>query len=941
MNTLKLLFTASVAVALTFLSNAAELVQADSSVLTGTLPNGLTYYVKHNDFPEHHADFFIAQRVGSIQEEENQRGLAHFLEHMCFNGTKHFPGNSLISYMESIGVKFGANLNAYTSTDETVYNISNVPTGRRTALDSCFLVLSDWSHDLLLRGKDIDEERGVIEGEWRHRSSANNRMLEKALPTLYPGSKYGQRMPIGLMSVIKNFKHKELRNYYKKWYHPGNQCIIVVGDIDPSYAVNKIKELFGNIKSPKNAQPVTPIEVPDNETIIATVQTDVEQPSTSVRLLFKHDDLDQGLAGTTEWMRHDYLNYLCANMLSARFADLKQQPDAPFTHVGVADRNYLISKTRQAFQLTAVSKSNQAVNAMLWMAREVNRATRHGFTVGELRRARLNYEAALDKLYRERNRYSNTRYARDFVRAFLQGEPIPSIEDNCANMRRIMNQVSLDDVNAHLRSLISPTDRNVVLTTFAPEKDTEQVPREQQLIDAFHAGRAMMVEAYVDTLKASKLLLAEPQPGKIVAETDAPAFGARLWTLSNGIKVWVKKTSISPDEIVIAGAGPGGLSQNYSPKDAATLKAFGPLAGTLGFGEFTGNDLKKVLAGKDVKMRTFVSKTEEGFQGATSRRDLETAMQLLYLRLTSPQKDELAFKAYLENQRSSLVNRAADPKFEFADSIFAGVYNHHPLAGERLSKEEIEQTDIDRTLEIYKDRFADCGDFTVYLVGDFDEDSLRRVTERYIASLPSMGRNEQPRDIGFRLFKGQVTSNWSRAMQNPQDKVYYFWTGDCPYTLRTTLLAKVVSQVFKGIFLEEIREKRGWTYHVDTHCSVTANNNGNDAPVIFMPLNVTVTAGKAAETRQVIEQAMSAVVQNGITAEQLNKAKQYLRKVHLEDVEDNTYWMSMMRLYTQHGIDFDQDFISTLDAISTDDVRQFVRDHIDTGNRLILTMTAQ
>ncbi|MBR1803828.1 MAG: insulinase family protein [Muribaculaceae bacterium] len=589
---------------------AAQRVLNDPSVRTGTLPNGLTYYVKQNNYPEHHADFFIAQRVGSIQEEENQRGLAHFLEHMCFNGTKHFPGNSLISYMESIGVKFGANLNAYTSTDETVYNISNVPTGRRSALDSCFLVLSDWSHDLLLRGKDIDEERGVIEGEWRHRSAASNRMLEKALPTLYPGSKYGQRMPIGLMSVVKNFKHKELRDYYKRWYHPSNQCIIVVGDIDPDYAVGKITELFGKIKNPKNATPVVPTSVPDNETIIATVQTDVEQPSTSVRLLFKHGNLPPELAGTTEWLRRDYLNYLVGTMLSARFGDLKQLPDAPFTHVGAADRNYLISKTRKAFQLTAVSKSNQATATMQWMAREVNRATQYGFTQSELRRARLNYEAALDKLYRDRNRYSNTQYARDFVRAYLEGEPIPSIEDNCTIMRRIMSEVTLEDVNNHLRSLVSTSDHNVVLTAFAPEKAGELVPTTQELIDAFHAGRAQQVEAYVDTLKADRLLLAEPTPGKIVSEEDAPAFGAKLWTLSNGIKVWVKKTDISPDEIVIAGAGPGGLSQNYRPEDAASLKVFGALAGTLGFGQFTAGDLKKVLAGKDVKMRTFVSKTE-------------------------------------------------------------------------------------------------------------------------------------------------------------------------------------------------------------------------------------------------------------------------------------------------------------------------------------------
>ena len=927
--------------AIPIVNRAADRVADDPTVRHGVLPNGLTYFVKQNNYPEHHADFFIAQRVGSIQEEDSQRGLAHFLEHMCFNGTKHFPGNTLISYMESIGVKFGANLNAYTSTDETVYNISNVPTTRRSALDSCLLVLSDWSHGLLLKGKDIDQERGVIEGEWRHRTAANNRMLERALPELYPGNLYGYRMPIGTMQVVKNFKHKELRNYYKKWYHPGNQCIIVVGDVDPDWVVERIVALFGKLKQPNNAAPVVPVAVPDNEQIIATVQTDPEQTATSVRLLFKHDGLTAQQMATTDFFRNDYLTFLVTNMLSARFADLKQEAEAPFTHVGVADRKYILSKTRDALQFNAISKSGKAEMTMQWMAREVKRATEHGFTEGELRRARLTYQAALDKLTRERDKYANTRYARDFVRAYLQGEPIPSIDENNRIMQRIIGDVTLDEVNRHLRALVSDTDRNVVLMTFAPEKDDVTVPTRQELIDAYRQGRAQQVEAYVDTLRADRLLAVMPTPGKIVDEQDVPLFGARQWTLSNGMRVLVKKTDIKPGEMVIAGAGPGGLSQNYRPEDAPSFKGFAAIAATMGFGQFTASQLKKVLAGKDVTMRTFVSKTEEGFQGATTRRDLETAMQLLYLRLTSPQPDDRAFQAYLENQRSSLAGRAADPKFEFADSIFAGVWNHHPLGGERLSADEIERTSMDRVLQVYKDRFADVSDITAYVIGDFDEDSLRLMTERYLAALPGEGRIERPRDIGYRLFSGQVTRQWSRQMQNPQDKVYYFWTGDCPYNLRSTLLAKVCTQIFREIFRDEIREKRGWTYHVDTHCSVVADNNGQDRPVTFMPLNVTVTAGKAGQTRQVIEQVIAQVVSQGVTDEQLSKAKQYLRKVYHEDRDDNTYWMDIMRRYVKFGIDFDHDYIATLDALQTTDVQNFVRQHLDTGNRLTLVMTAQ
>ena len=705
--------------------------------------------------------------------------------------------------------------------------------------------------------------------------------------------------------------------------------------------VSRITALFGKVKKPKGAVPVTPVEVPDNEQIIATVQCDPEQPSTSVRLLFKHGGLTAEQMATTDFLRNDYLTYLVTHMLSARFADLKQEPDAPFTHVGVGDRQYILSKSRDALQFNAIGKSGMAEQAMQWMAREVKRATEHGFTEGELRRARLTYQAALDKLTRERDRYANTRYARDFVRAYLQGEPIPSIDENNRIMQRIIGEVTLDDVNAYLRSLVSATDRNVVLMTFAPDKPGVALPTRQSLIDAFHQGRAMQVEAYVDSLRADRLLTVMPTPGKIVAESDVPQFGARQWTLSNGMRVMVKKTDIKPGEMVIAGAGPGGLSQNYRPEDAPSFKAFAGIAATMGFGQFTASELKKVLAGKDVSMRTFVSKTEEGFQGATTRRDLETAMQLLYLRLTSPQKDERAFQAYLENQRSSLVNRAADPKFEFADSIFAGVWNHHPLGGERLSGAEIDRTSADRVLEVYKDRFADVSDITAYIIGDFDEDSLRLMTERYLAALPGGGRIEQPRDIGYRLFGGKVFNQWSRKMENAQDKVYYFWTGDCPHTLRNTLLAKVCTQIFREIFRDEIREKRGWTYHVDTHCSVTADNNGQDGPVIFMPLNVTVTAGKAAETRQVIEQVMTGVVEHGITAQQLDKAKQYLRKVYDEDRDDNTYWMDIMRRYTKFGIDFDRDYIGTLDSLTTDDVRNFVRQYVDTGNRLTLTMEAQ
>jgi len=925
-------------------ATAADVVPMDPTVRTGTLANGLTYYVKQNNYPEHHADFFIAQRVGSIQEEESQRGLAHFLEHMCFNGTKHFPGNSLIDYMEKNGVKFGANLNAYTSTDETVYNISNVPTGRQGLLDSCMLVLADWGHDLLLKGKDIDEERGVIEGEYRYRSGANYRLMEKSSADVYPGCLYGSRMPIGLMSVVKNFKHKELRNYYKKWYHPSNQCVIVVGDIDPDWAVAKIHELFGKVKNPKNAASVVKVEVPDNEQIISTVQTDSEQSMTSVRLLFKHDDLAPELMGTTAFLRDDYLKRVVCSMMTSRFNDLKQDPKAPFTHVGVTDRNYIISKTRNAFQLIAMSKEGQGDQTMQWLAREVNRASKYGFTDGELRRARLNYVSALDKLYRERDRYSNTTYARDFVRAYLEGEPLSTIEVYRDLMMKEIDGVTLDEVNRYFNTLVSPTDRNVVLMTYAPEKKGIIIPTRQSLIDSFHAGRDMAVEPYVDNVPEGTLLTTEPVAGSVVSVEPMQVFGAELWTLSNGMRAMVKKSTLKPDEMVIAGAGPGGLSQNYrGAEDGPTFKVFGNVANTMGYGQFSSNNLKKALAGKEASMRTFVSKTEEGFQGTATRADMETAFQLLYLKMTSPSKDEPAFNAYLENTRSRMANQMADPKFGFADSLFANVFNHHPLGGERLSKNEVGRVNLERVLEVYRDRFADLSDITLFIVGDFDTDSLKLMLGKYVASLPASvnGRMEHPRDIGYRLYDHHIDIRWTRKMENPQDKVYFFWTTQCEYNMRNSLLAKVTGQIFTSIFRQHLREDRGWTYHVDTHCSVVPDLNGDDAPVIFMPLNVTVTAGKADETRQLITDDVNDVATNGITQEQLDKVVKYLIKVNVEDQEDNTYWMSMMKYYNKFGIDFHTDYIKTLQGFTPEDIRQFVATYIAPATILNLTMIAK
>lgn len=535
--------------ALIFLAAGASKLNklpVDADVRIGTLPNGLTYYIRANETPANCADFFIAQRVGSVNEEENQRGLAHFLEHLCFNGTKHFPGNSLIEYLESIGVKFGANLNAYTSTDETVYNICDVPTTRQSSLDSCLLILRDWSHDLTLADADIDAERGVIKGEWRQRQgTAANRMLEKAAPVIYGNSLYGQRMPIGLMSVVENFPYNALRDYYKRWYYPENQCVIVVGNVNPDVIEAKIKELWADVERP--AFNVTPakVEVPDNDRIIATVQSDPEQVTPFVQIYLKHDNLPDSDVNTINELRRELARDLVVDMLAERLTDLETSTGTLMSNVGIGDRPFLLSRTRDALMVRAATSPGREAECVSAIAAELRRAARHGFTDVELQRAKLDERARLDRQFTARTKTTNTEYARTYVRHYLDGGALPSQEQYYKMMKGVLGQVGLEQVNDYVRSVVSPDCRNVVLVAYLPGNNDIALT-DAALADAYASVDEAALAPYV-VHDLDKPLLAEmPVAGKIVSEKADSLFGSTVWTLSNGIRVHLKKPTTIP-----------------------------------------------------------------------------------------------------------------------------------------------------------------------------------------------------------------------------------------------------------------------------------------------------------------------------------------------------------------------------------------------------------
>lgn len=922
-------------------AGAAKLNQlpVDADVRIGTLPNGLTYYIRNNATPANRADFFIAQRVGSVNEEENQRGLAHFLEHMCFNGTKHFPGNSLISYLESIGVKFGANLNAYTSTDETVYNICDVPTVRQSSLDSCLLILRDWSHDLTLADADIDAERGVIKGEWRQRQgTANNRMLEKAAPIVYGNSLYGRRMPIGLMSIVENFPYDDLRDYYRRWYYPENQCVIVTGDVDPDVIEAKIKELWADVERP--AFDVTPakVEVPGNKNIIATVQTDAEQVTPVVQIFIKHDNLPDSDVNTINELRRDLARDLVVDMLAERLTDLETSTGTLMSNVGIGDRQFLLSRTRDAMMVRAATSPGREAECVNALASELQRAALYGFTDVELQRAKLDERAALDKQFTTRAKTTNTQYARKYVRHYLDGGALPSQEQYYKMMKGVLGQVGLEQVNEYIRSVVKPDGENVVLLAYLPGNNGE-VLTDSRLAEAYSSVDMAALKPY-DVQNLDKPLLAEmPVAGSVVDEMSDKLFGSTVWTLSNGIRVHLLKTAYTPDRVIIAGYSPGGFSAGYDPALAPEYHLVNEVLAAGAYGGHTATELRRMTAGKDVRVDLTVDNMEERVSAVTSPADMETAMQMIYLKTTAPGRDDNAFNSIIENQRMKLSSQNSNPTFTMADSIHYYVYDRHPL-GAKLSLGDLGKVSYDRIIAMHRDRFGDMTDFDFYIIGDFDVDSVRPLVEQYMASLPAAGRREEPRDIGYHYIKGRERMSFTTPMETPQTIAYTFYNYPCEYNLPNVIKGHTFGSLMQSALLKDLREARGWTYSIKTHGGVGAGMNGNDPSNFIMPVYIRVAPENADSTFAIVaDTAESFADVANISDEELLKIKQYMLKSYRQNQDDNSYWLTVLHVYDKFGRDMHNGYEAIVESLTPADVASFVKEVMVPANRVQMSMS--
>lgn len=901
----------------------------DKAVHIGKLDNGLTYYIRQNSLPASRADFYIAQKVGSIQEDSTQRGLAHFLEHMCFNGTTHFPGNALKQYLERIGVKFGENLNAYTSVDETVYNISNVPTATPGAVDSCLLILHDWSNGLTLDPEEIEKERGVINEEWRTRMSATQRFQEKMLPAIFAGTKYATCFPIGTMDVVMNFKPQTLRDYYEKWYRPDLQGIFVVGDIDIDAVETKIKAIFADIPARPNAAKRIYYPVNDNKEPVVFIAQDKEQSDIQVIIFNKHEITPDDQKNNSDYLTRNYATGLICDMLNTRLEELVQTAQPPYIHAETYDDIFFVAKTKDAFTGVVVCKEDAVNTGILTLLREMERVRRFGFTPTEYDRARAGYLRDLESDFKERDKRKNKGYIDEYVRHFLDKEPIPGIENEYALISRMAPQIPVETLNGMMKSLM--TDTNQIVVILGPEKKGLKMPTEETVKNILNEIRTEKISPYADEISAEPLMSKPPKGGKIISKKKDELFGTTRLELSNGVKVIIKKTDFKTDEILMKGVSPGGSSL-FPDSEIINIKGL-EAARTGGLGNFSIVDLEKILAGKNATVSYEIDDKTEAINGDCSPKDLETMMQLTYLTFTAPRKDEDAFASYKSRIKSALLNQDMNPEAAFSDSINQALKMGHPRSI-RLKADMIDKLDYDKILSMYNDRYKDASDFTFIFVGNVNVKKMKPYITRYLGALPAINRKETFKDNKMEYRKGTYRNEFIRQQETAKASNFICFTGAYKYNLKNDILLDMTTQILDLVYTEKVREDEGGTYGV----YVGGNLAKYPQQIARLQIIFDTAPDKKEKLMKIIFRELENIVKAGPSETNLNKVKEYILKKHIEDLRENKYWVETIDEYLFTGMNREAHYEKLVKSITSGDIQGFAADLFKQKNKIEVNM---
>ncbi len=868
---------------------ASQVLPVDPQVLVGELDNGLRYFIRKNQKPENRAALRLAVNVGSVLEEEDQQGLAHFAEHMAFNGTEHFAKQELVDYLESIGMDFGPDLNAITSFDETVYMLT-VPTDNVAIVETAFQILEDWAHRVSYEPEEIDKERGVVIEEWRLGQGAQQRMFDQQVPILLKDSRYAERLPIGQKAVLDTFHHETLKNFYRTWYRPDLMGFVAVGDFDPAWIDSLVQVYFTRIPGVADPQERKVYPVPDHEETLFAIATDPEATYNSVNIYYKQDVRQQG---TVAAYRQSLIEDLYHLMFNKRLNELTRLPEPPFLY-GYSGRGRLL-RSREFFILGSSVQNNGFDAGLEALLTESARVRQFGFTRSELEREKKDVLRGMEQAYRERDKSQSGGFASEYVRHFLTGEPIPGIEKEYALYQELVPAIELGEVNA-LASEWTST-RNRVITVNAPEKEGLEVPDEEDLLAVFARVDQKEITPYEDAVSDEPLVAQVPEPAAIVERGEILEIGVIRWVLANGVRVFLKPTDFKNDEILFTSYSPGGHSLVPDQDYVAAMTA-SSVVGEGGVAGFNQIKLQKKMAGKVVGVSPWIGGLEEGISGSASPEDMGTMFELIYAYFTSPRQDSTAFQAYQTRVKGFIQNRSAAPGAAFVDTIQVTMAQYH-FRARPWSTALLDEMDLETSMAVYQERFADAGDFTFFFVGNFTLEGIEPLVRTYLGGLPSSGRQENWKDVGIEAPQGVVEKRVYRGIE-PRSQSQLIFTGPFEYDgWRNNFEFDAMTTVLQIKLREVLREDLAGTYGVRVGGSVSQFPDQE----YHINLGFGCDPERVEELTRVIFTQIDSLRNFGTTDLYINKVKEMRKRKREVDLKENGFWINVLKWTDSQGID--------------------------------------
>lgn len=906
--------------------NLNDKLPIDPNVKIGKLSNGLTYYIRQNKKPEQKVELRLVVNGGSILEDNDQQGLAHLTEHMAFNGTTHFKKNDIISFLQSIGVGFGSDLNAYTSFDETVY-ILPIPTDKPSNIDKGFQILEDWAHNITEKPSDIDEERPIVLEESRLGKGAQDRIEKKIYPLLYAGSKYAHRLPIGIDSIVRTAPYNVLRKFYKDWYRPDLMAVIVVGDIDPAKAEDLIKKYFSDNKNPVNERPRVYADVPPYQKSVAEVVTDKEATSYSYQVHYSAEKIQP--VETLEEYKNDLIKDIFSSLFNQRLRELTQKENPPFVYAGTGFGSD--ARGYESFQAYIGTGNSDSLTGLRAFEEELARVEKYGFTKPELERVKADMLNNMEQAFNEKNKTESSDYAEEYIRNFLTQEPIPGIANEDKYYKELLPQITLEDVNAVVSKLNQ--NNNVFIALTGPEPSAgNALPTSDEILAVRNEVSKIDIKPYEEKAISTTLLTKIPVAGKIVSTKKNAILGTTDFTLSNGATVTLKQTNFKNDQILMSAVRPGGKN-NYDISDKYNVEYMIPVISSMGVGDFSPVDLKKALSGKTVSVHPTFGTNSEGFDGSSSVKDIVSMMQLIYLYGTSPREDTSLFRSFIQKNKAQLAFLSANPQVVFIDSLFNVLYHHSPLAPIAVPKVEyFDHLDLDRIMQIYKERFEDANEMHFTFVGSISEEELKPLLEKYIASLPATSRKFHYVDNKLRPVQGKVDLNVYKGKE-PKALIVGIYSGAIPYTDELDLKAQAISEILNIRIIENLREKIQGIY-------------GGGIPVQFekIPyshytffLQLPCGPEKVDTLLQAANAEIQNLIKNGPSKEDLEKVKKQWEETYKVNSKENGTWLSELQSFYFPGDnpDYFINYDKYVDALTQKDIQAAVKLLLSTKNVVI------